>query len=70
MGWELAPKVGYFILGLIIFFVVVLPLLKRLGSALNRPAPLRIHVGEGGGEGGEHSPRKFTPIKSVNEMLA
>ena len=69
MGWELAPKVGYFILGLIIFFVVVLPLLKRLGSALNRPAPLRVHVGGEGGEGGEFgSPRKFTPIKSVTEI--
>jgi flagellar M-ring protein FliF len=67
MGWELAPKVGYFILGLIIFFLVVLPLLRRLGSALNRPAPLRVRMGEAGGEGGEH---KFTPARSVNEINA
>jgi flagellar M-ring protein FliF len=67
----LAPKVGYFILGLIIFFMVVLPLLKRLGSALNRPAPLRVHVGEDGSvEGGEHGTRKFTPTRSVNEIQA
>ncbi|MGA2081769.1 MAG: flagellar basal-body MS-ring/collar protein FliF [Holophaga sp.] len=69
MGWQLAPKAGYLILGLIIFFVVVLPLLKRLGSALNRPAPLRVRVGEGPG-GEAPAPRKFTPVKSVGEIQA
>ena len=68
MGWELAPKVGYIIVGLIVFFVLVLPLIKRLGAALNRPAPLRVRMGEGG-EGGEFSsPRKFTAVKSVAEI--
>jgi len=68
-GRQLAPVVGYVILGLIIFFLVVLPMLRRLGSALNRPAPLRVRVGEGG-EGEHGSPRKFTPTKSVNEIQA
>jgi len=69
-GRELAPVVGYFILGLIVFFLVVLPLLRRLGSALNRPAPLRVHLADGSVEDPEHpnAPRKFTPTKSVSEM--
>lgn len=71
-GRQLAPGVLYFILGLSVFFLVVLPLLKRLSAALSRPTPLRVRMGEaGGGEGGEHAgPRKFTPIKSVNEIQA
>ena len=70
-GRELAPSVGYFILALIVFFLVLLPLLKRLSAALSRPAPLRVRVGEGGGEGGEHAgPRKFTPVRSVGEIQA
>ena len=61
----------YILLGLILFFMVVLPVLKRLSSALSRPTPLRVRVGEGGAEGGEHpSPRKYTPVKSVSEIQA
>jgi len=71
MGWKVAPVVLWAILGLIIFFVVVLPMLKRLGAALNRPAPLRVHVGgEGGGDPDHPSPRKFTPGRSVSEIQA
>jgi flagellar biosynthesis/type III secretory pathway M-ring protein FliF/YscJ len=71
LGWEWAPKIGYFIGGLIIFFLIVMPLLKRLSAALSRPTPLRVRMGEAGGEGGEHpSPRKFTPIRSVGEIQA
>ena len=69
MGYRVAPVVLWSILGLIIFFLVVLPMLKRLSAALNRPSPLRVRVGEAGGEGGEFpSPRKFTPVKSVSEI--
>ena len=77
MGWEMAPKLGYFLVGLIVFFVVIMPLLRRIGSAINRPAPLRVRVGGGpggggGGEVGENgeyvSPRKFTPVKSLTEI--
>jgi len=68
-GRQLAPGVLYAILGVIVFFLVVLPLLKRLSAALNRPSPLRLRVGEAGGEGGEFpQPRKFTPVKSVSEI--
>ena len=70
VGWELAPKVGYIILGLVIFFLIILPMLRRLSSALNRPTPLRVRVGaEGSGEPGTPSaPRKFTPLKSMAEL--
>jgi flagellar M-ring protein FliF len=69
LGWEMAPKAGYIILGLVIFFLIILPMLRRLSSALNRPAPLRVRVGAEGGEGGTPSaPRKFTPLKSMAEL--
>jgi len=70
-GYKLAPMAIYAILGMIVFFLIVLPMLKRLSAALNRPAPLRVRVGaEGGnGEGGSvNSPRKFTPLKSMSEL--
>jgi flagellar M-ring protein FliF len=73
MGRDLAPTVVYAILGLILFFLVILPLLKRLSAALNRPAPLRVRVaGAGGDETGEggSAPRKFTATKSVAELEA
>jgi len=68
-GMTLVPYVAPTIIGLAIFFLVVLPMLKRISSALNKPAPLRIHGGEGGSEGGS-SPRKATPTKSVAELEA
>ena len=37
---------------------------KKLSSALNRPAPLRVH-----GEG-ESTPRKITQVKSMSELQA
>jgi flagellar M-ring protein FliF len=72
IAWKLAPVVLWAMLGLIIFFVVVMPLLKRLGAALSRPAPLRVRVGggEGGAEGEHGGPRKFTPGRSVSEIQA
>ncbi len=57
------------IIGIAVFFLLVLPMLKKLSSAINRPAPLRVH-GEGG-EGGAHAPaRRPTPVKSMAEMEA
>lgn len=71
--WDLIkqfiPLGVYGLLGLIVFFFVILPMLKRISAALNRPAPLRIHGGgEGGAEGG--SMKRFTPTKSFQEMEA
>jgi flagellar biosynthesis/type III secretory pathway M-ring protein FliF/YscJ len=67
MGREFAPVLIWGILGLAVFFFVILPMLKRISSALNKPEPLRIHGAEG--EGAAPS-RKFTPTKSVAELEA
>ncbi len=67
---QLARPVMYFILGLVVFFLIVLPLLKRLSATLNRPTPLRVRVGEGGAAGEPSAPRKFTPVKSMGEIQA
>ena len=66
--WELAPKLGYLILGVLVFFWVLLPMLKRLSAALNRPSPLRIQEGDET-EGGAMA-RKHTPVKSMAELQA
>ena len=70
LGWKFAPTFVWIILGAVVFFMVMLPMLKKLSAALNKPAPLRIHGGEGG-EGGEAArARKMTPTKSVAELEA
>jgi flagellar biosynthesis/type III secretory pathway M-ring protein FliF/YscJ len=74
MGRELAPNVIYLLIGLVVFFLIILPLLKRISQALVKPVPLRVHVADGGpdgegGEGGSHV-RKYTPMKSVAELEA
>jgi len=70
--WDLAykalPFVGWLLGGAILFFMILLPMLKKLSSAINRPAPLRVH-GEGG-EGSPSAPRRVTPVKSMAEMEA
>ena len=74
IGRELAPTVLYAILGLIFFFLVIYPLLKRFASAVGRPTPLRVHVagaeGEEMSEGGSTHTRKHVAVKSVNELQA
>jgi len=70
--WDLAykalPFVGWIAVGAIVFFMILLPMLKKLSSAINRPAPLRVH-GEGS-EGSPSAPRRVTPVKSMAEMEA
>lgn len=67
-GMKVAPTAAWGIFGALIFFMVVLPMLKRLSAALNKPAPIRIH-GEGG-EGGGAAARRHAPTKSVAELEA
>ena len=78
IGREFAPTLLYAILGLIFFFLVIYPLLKRFSSSISRPAPLRVQVagsaGAGGADSGEGgggaSHRKHVAVKSVNELQA
>jgi flagellar M-ring protein FliF len=72
--WDLIkqfiPLGVYGLLGLAVFFFVILPMLKRISAALNRPAPLRIHGGGEGAAGEGGSMKRFTPSKSFQEMQA
>ncbi len=64
-------KIFLTIFGLVVFFMLVFPMLKKLSAALNKPVPLRIHAGEGGEPGAPaSSPRRITPTKSVAELEA
>ncbi|WP_005036656.1 flagellar basal-body MS-ring/collar protein FliF [Holophaga foetida] len=67
----LVPYLVPTILGLAVFFLIVLPMLKKLSSAINRPSPLRVHAGEGDEEGGPVSAsRRVTHTKSKEELAA
>jgi flagellar biosynthesis/type III secretory pathway M-ring protein FliF/YscJ len=68
---QFAPSVIYGIIGLAVFFMIVMPVLKRLSTALNRPAPLRVasaDADDGSPSGG--GSRKPVQVKSVAEMEA
>ncbi|MBP1626260.1 MAG: fliF [Holophagaceae bacterium] len=68
----LVPYLLPTILGLVVLFLIVIPMLKKLSSAINRPSPLRVHAGEEGEEGGSvSSSRRITHTKTkTKEELA
>ncbi len=67
---QFAPSVIYGVLGLAVFFMLVMPMLKRLSAAINRPAPMRVASAEGGESGmsGGGSTRKPVQVKSMSEI--
>ena len=69
---QFAPGVIYGIIGLAVFFMIVLPMLRRMSAAINRPTPMRVASGEGGdiGLAGPSSTRKPVQVKSVSEIEA
>lgn len=67
---QFAPGVIYGILGLAVFFMVVMPMLRRLSAAISRPAPLRVASAEADEAGAPLSPRKPVQLKSVAEIEA
>ncbi len=69
---QFAPGVIYGIIGLAVFFMIFLPMLKRMSAAINRPTPMRVASGEGGdiGLAGPSSTRKPIQVKSVSEIEA
>jgi flagellar M-ring protein FliF len=70
IAWEWGPRLIWVVVGAIIFFAIILPILRRLSKALNRPAPLRVQLGVTGapGEEGTSAPRKITHMKSMAEL--
>ncbi len=71
---QFAPSVIYAVIGLAVFFMLILPMLRRMSAAINRPAPMRVASAEGGeaamaGLGGG-STRKPVQVKSMSEIEA
>lgn len=63
---QFAPAVVWAIVGGLVLFFLVIPMLKRLSEAINKPVPLKI----AGEEGGLHLAPKVAPVKSMEELEA
>lgn len=66
LGMRYLPTAIWLLVGLIVFFMIILPVLKRLSAALNRPVPLRVAAEEGE----TATPRRITPVRSMAELEA
>jgi flagellar M-ring protein FliF len=74
LGLKALPYAAWGVVGFIVFFMIFLPMLKRMSAAINRPTPLRVASAEGGeaamaGSGGG-STRKPVQVKSMTEIEA
>jgi len=74
LGLKALPYVAWGVVGFIVFFMLFLPMLRRMSAAINRPTPLRVASAEGGeasmaGAGGG-STRKPVQVKSMSEIEA
>lgn len=74
LGMRYLPTGIAVIAGAIVFFMIILPMLKRMSAAINRPMPMRVASAEGGeaamaGPGGG-STRKPVQVKSMSEIEA
>lgn len=74
LGLKALPYVAWGVVGLLVFFMLFLPMLRRMSAAINRPAPLRVASAEGGeavlaGPGGGGG-RKPVQVKSMSEIEA
>ncbi|WLT32465.1 flagellar basal-body MS-ring/collar protein FliF [Geothrix sp. PMB-07] len=71
---QYAPGAIWGIVGLAVFFMLILPMLRRMSQAINRPAPMRVasadgaELGVAGASGG--STRKPVQVKSMTEIEA
>jgi flagellar M-ring protein FliF len=74
LGLKALPYAAWGIVGFIVFFMIFLPMLRRMSAAINRPTPLRVASAEGGEVGiagaGGGSTRKPVQVKSVSEIEA
>jgi flagellar M-ring protein FliF len=68
---QFAPSAIYGVIGLAVFFMLILPMLRRMSAAINRPTPLRVASADGEGHAGTPStPRKPVQVKSMSEIEA
>jgi len=74
LGLKALPYAAWGVVGFIVFFMLFLPMLRRMSAAINRPTPLRVASADGGeasmaGSGGGSS-RKPVQVKSMSEIEA
>jgi flagellar M-ring protein FliF len=67
---QYAPGFLWGIIGLAVFFMLILPMLRRMSAAINRPSPMRVASSEGGeaSMAGSSSTRKPVQVKSMSEI--
>lgn len=71
LGMRFLPTGIAILVGVIVFFMIILPMLKRMSAAINRPTPLRVASADGEGSTGSiSSPRKPVQVKSMSEIEA
>jgi len=74
LGLKALPYAAWGVVGLLVFFMLFLPMLRRMSAAINRPTPMRVASADGD-EGGLAAPsgsstRRPVQVKSVSEMEA
>ncbi len=74
LGLKALPYVAWGVVGFIVFFMLFLPMLRRMSAAINRPTPLRVASADGGeasmASAGGGSTRKPVQVKSMSEIEA
>lgn len=72
LGRQFLPSVIWGLAGFVVFFMIILPMLKRMSAAINRPAPMRVASADGGDPGSVASmaARKNAQVKSMTEIEA
>jgi flagellar M-ring protein FliF len=74
LGLKALPYAAWGVVGFIVFFMIFLPMLRRMSAAINRPTPMRVASTEGGeasvAGSGAGSTRKPIQVKSMSEIEA
>lgn len=69
LGFKALPYILWGIVGFIVFFMIFLPMLRRMSAAINRPSPMRIASSEAVEAGLASSPsHKPAQVKSMQEI--
>lgn len=72
LGRQFLPSLIWGLAGFVVFFMIILPMLKRMSAAINRPAPMRVASADGGDPGSPANvaARKNAQVKSMTEIEA